>query len=277
MCKEAAMPKPINKQQLLDEAQKKYEVLERQFASFTPEEMVRPGVIGTWSIKDTLAHLLEWQKMLMDWYEAGLRGETPVVPAEGYNWSQLPALNQAIYERCRDTALDDVRSQLDASHKHMLEVVASLSEEELFTPGRYAWIGINTLASYVDSCAGDHYRWALSGIRRGTKVWSGETPAAKPAHRVAVGKSKHVRAKAPKNAGGTALLIIDVQRELFEKTTPTYEAEKLSLIHISEPTRLGMISYAVFCLKKKKNKNEKITPRIYIKNKTNNTSIKYIK
>src|SRR5450756_1137760 len=27
--------------------------------------------------------------------------------------------------------------------------------------------------------------------------------------------------------------------------------EGLSLIHISEPTRLGMISYAVFCLKKK--------------------------
>src|SRR5450756_504076 len=31
----------------------------------------------------------------------------------------------------------------------------------------------------------------------------------------------------------------------------------LSLIHISEPTRLGMISYAVFCLKKKKKKNKK--------------------
>src|SRR5450756_2953984 len=29
-------------------------------------------------------------------------------------------------------------------------------------------------------------------------------------------------------------------------------AGHLSLIHISEPTRLGMISYAVFCLKKKK-------------------------
>ena len=27
--------------------------------------------------------------------------------------------------------------------------------------------------------------------------------------------------------------------------------KRLSLIHISEPTRLGMISYAVFCLKKK--------------------------
>ena len=38
-----------------------------------------------------------------------------------------------------------------------------------------------------------------------------------------------------------------------------YEAslQELSLIHISEPTRLGMISYAVFCLKKKKQKKKK--------------------
>src|SRR5450756_2028173 len=35
-------------------------------------------------------------------------------------------------------------------------------------------------------------------------------------------------------------------------TTPTVSRTNLSLIHISEPTRLGMISYAVFCLKKKK-------------------------
>src|SRR5450756_1656145 len=34
-------------------------------------------------------------------------------------------------------------------------------------------------------------------------------------------------------------------------TAPT-AVHVLSLIHISEPTRLGMISYAVFCLKKKK-------------------------
>src|SRR5665648_1180088 len=32
----------------------------------------------------------------------------------------------------------------------------------------------------------------------------------------------------------------------------------LSLIHISEPTRLGMISYAVFCLKKKKKQKKKL-------------------
>src|SRR5450756_2881073 len=37
----------------------------------------------------------------------------------------------------------------------------------------------------------------------------------------------------------------------------------LSLIHISEPTRLGMISYAVFCLKKKKKNKQKTKSMIY--------------
>ena len=35
----------------------------------------------------------------------------------------------------------------------------------------------------------------------------------------------------------------------------TYKDYSLSLIHISEPTRQAEISYAVFCLKKKKKKN----------------------
>src|SRR5450756_501687 len=35
-----------------------------------------------------------------------------------------------------------------------------------------------------------------------------------------------------------------------------FEGEALSLIHISEPTRLGMISYAVFCLKKQERSSQ---------------------
>ena len=42
-------------------------------------------------------------------------------------------------------------------------------------------------------------------------------------------------------------------RCLYCANPDTIAAKGLSLIHISEPTRLGMISYAVFCLKKKKN------------------------
>src|SRR5450756_2147205 len=47
----------------------------------------------------------------------------------------------------------------------------------------------------------------------------------------------------------------------------------LSLIHISEPTRLGMISYAVFCLKKKKKKQKHVNIFFFFFNDTATTEI----
>ena len=41
-------------------------------------------------------------------------------------------------------------------------------------------------------------------------------------------------------------------QESLDQVIEAYKAVALSLIHISEPTRQAEISYAVFCLKKKK-------------------------
>src|SRR5659263_157981 len=50
-------------------------------------------------------------------------------------------------------------------------------------------------------------------------------------------------------------VVLTIAKEHTWLTSPqspsTWTKKVLSLIHISEPTRLGMISYAVFCLKKK--------------------------
>ena len=46
----------------------------------------------------------------------------------------------------------------------------------------------------------------------------------------------------------------EVSKPIFSTTARVRVKTNLSLIHISEPTRLGMISYAVFCLKKKEKK-----------------------
>ena len=47
---------------------------------------------------------------------------------------------------------------------------------------------------------------------------------------------------------------VSIKTVVLEREEEGYRVEGehlyLSLIHISEPTRLGMISYAVFCLKK---------------------------
>jgi len=52
-------------------------------ATLTPEQMTRPGALGDWSAKDVLAHLYEWEQMVLGWLAAGQRGQTPSVPARG--------------------------------------------------------------------------------------------------------------------------------------------------------------------------------------------------
>src|SRR5450756_2857613 len=64
-------------------------------------------------------------------------------------------------------------------------------------------------------------------------------PRARPARRRGLSAARAARSGSPRLGGGGL-------------SHRVRQPEDLSLIHISEPTRLGMISYAVFCLKKKK-------------------------
>jgi uncharacterized protein (TIGR03083 family) len=161
------MPRPHTKTQLLSESQKEYAALQKSLAALTPEQMVQANALGEWTAKDVIAHLYEWQQMFFRWYEAGLRGETPAVPAEGYKWNQLPALNQAIYERYRDMPLEDVLKAFEASHAKTLALVESLSDETLTTPGLYPWMNQNSLIAYLAANGSSHYVWARTEMRKG--------------------------------------------------------------------------------------------------------------
>jgi hypothetical protein len=160
------MPRPVNKTELLDESKKEYEALEKFLSNLTPDQMTQTHALGEWSVKDVLAHLYEWQQMFFRWYEAGLRGEMPAIPAEGYKWNQLPALNQAIYERYQDYPLADILNNLQASHQKTIALIESLSEDALFAKGLYPWMNDNRLASYLTANTGSHYRWARTEMRK---------------------------------------------------------------------------------------------------------------
>jgi hypothetical protein len=160
------MPRPHTKAQLLNETQQEYDALEGFLATLTHEETIRPGALGEWSAKDVLAHLYEWQQMLFRWYDAGLRGDTPHTPAEGFKWSQLPALNQQIYIQYKDWPLEKVLEAFRASHRRIVELIQGLPEAGLTTPGLYLWMGQNTLIAYITANTGSHYRWAYTGMRK---------------------------------------------------------------------------------------------------------------
>jgi len=164
------MPRPTTKIQLLETIAVERKALEQLLAELSPSQMSEPGIVGDWSVKDVLAHLIEWEHMVLSWHAAGLQGKVPVTPAEGFNWAQLPQLNQQIYERYRDSALPDIQKEFKSSFRKMLSAIQALSEEDLFTRGRYAWTRNNTLGTYFISSTSSHYHWARTTMKKGLKA-----------------------------------------------------------------------------------------------------------
>ncbi|MDX2077286.1 MAG: ClbS/DfsB family four-helix bundle protein [bacterium] len=164
------MPRPTSKAQLLQQTIKNYDVLQAELAKLSPAEMIEFGIVGDWSVKDVLAHLFAWQQMVVSWYRMGKRGEKFITPSEKYTWTQIPALNQEIYETYRDHSLNDIQQKLSASHQETLALIETLTDDELFTPKTYSWTKSTTLGSYFTSATCSHYDWAYKEIRRGFKT-----------------------------------------------------------------------------------------------------------
>lgn len=164
------MPRPLNKTQLLDVCQAEYNKLEKLLEGLTPEQMDGPSAPEAWSIKDIIAHLYEWQQMVFRWYETSLKGELTSVPGEGFNWGQIPALNQEIYEKYLPLPLDETLTLFRESHQKIVVFIEEISDEDLTTPGLYPWMNKNTMLAYLNSATGSHYRWACKNIRKVLKA-----------------------------------------------------------------------------------------------------------
>lgn len=156
----------IDKESILSRIQKERRRLEKNLASLSDQQMVEPGVIGEWSVKDILAHLVDWEQRFLGWYQAGLRGEIPHTSAPGLNWGELDKLNQLIYEQNKDRPLSSVLADFASSYVQVVETVKSIPAEDILPVGRFAWTGNGNLAGYILANTANHYRWAKTQIRR---------------------------------------------------------------------------------------------------------------
>ncbi len=162
------MGKRLRKRELLREIERERAELDEALARLTPRQMTRPGVTrGGWSVKDVLAHLVGWQQMNLGWYEAGLRGEKPAMPAPGFTWRDIRRLNETIYRKHRRRPLRDVLRDYEDYHERMIALVAGLSDADLVTLGRFTWTGPSwTMSDYLRANTAAHYLWARTRIRR---------------------------------------------------------------------------------------------------------------
>ena len=164
------MARATNKDDLLIAIEKERSALELFLETLTSEQMTEPNTVGEWSVKDVMAHLIAWEQMCLGWYQAGLRGETPSLPAPGFKWNQTPQLNQQIFEKWRKRPLIEITDQFHASYREILTVIKGLSNEQLFASGQYVWTKKNTLGTYMVSATSSHYLWARREIRKGLRA-----------------------------------------------------------------------------------------------------------
>ncbi len=161
--------RPLGKSELLERIQTEHEKLSETLQGLSEPDMLQLGVTEEWSVKDVLAHLTDWEQRLLNWYQAGLRGQVPPLPAPGMTWAELPALNAQIVERHRRTALNRIMADYSRSYQQVLKTLQAIPDSYL-VGGYFAWTGKKTLADYVAAYTCEHYRWANNLIRKWTRT-----------------------------------------------------------------------------------------------------------
>jgi hypothetical protein len=147
------MSEQKGKAQLLDEMNKSYAALEALLAPLSEEQMTTPGVNGTWSVKDNLAHIVVWQRHELARQRAIREGVEP--PDE---WPDLSVdeSNERIYQENKARPLTEVLAALRDSHQQLVATVEAMSNEDLNQP--VPWSNERSRWEYIAGNTYEHYQ-----------------------------------------------------------------------------------------------------------------------
>jgi len=86
------------------------------------------------NIRDILARLHHWHLLMLDWYQVGMAGVKPDIPAKSYTWETLPDLNREIRKKYTNTNTDlgEVQKMLNDAFAKIEKILQKHSNEEPF-------------------------------------------------------------------------------------------------------------------------------------------------
>ena len=144
---------PLDKSAFLAHICGGYDRFQARLAPLSEMQLTTPGALGTWSIKDVLAHLTAWHEVGAREYQAIAQGREPLIEPEG----DVDQDNARLTEPYRAQSLAQVQAAFRAAYQQVVAAVESLSEADLFEAGRFPWreghalwegIAYNTFAHY---------------------------------------------------------------------------------------------------------------------------------
>ncbi|MDO7977041.1 ClbS/DfsB family four-helix bundle protein [Oceanotoga teriensis] len=166
------MSRPTTKPDLIEAANERFSKLWSLIDTMTEEEQNSLFLFEDRdkNLRDVLVHLYEWHQMVNRWHRIGtIEGGIPEVPGKGYTWRTLPDLNLEIWKKYQDVSLDSSKKMLKESHKMILDLIESHTNDELFSKKVYKWTKSTTLGAYFVSATSSHYDWAMKKIKKHIK------------------------------------------------------------------------------------------------------------
>lgn len=161
------MPDRMSRDELLARMQAGYERFKTLLTQCSAQQMIQTGTVETWSVKDTLAHIVVHQQRMNDWLEQRLRGIVPAT-AQPYDMAEddLAVLNEHIFQQNRNRSLSDLCLDLDAAHARSLAIVESAQETDLFDADHFSLSGGEPLRNAVAANTFEHYQEHGQAISR---------------------------------------------------------------------------------------------------------------
>jgi hypothetical protein len=125
-------------------------------ASLSDEERSAVGAPDHWSIKDSLAHCVEWQIRTTNRLEMARRNETP--PA--YD-GDIDEMNAEIFARYQNQSWEQVLQEMERARLKIIEQLEAATTDELNDPQHFSWLGGRPLWMHI---AGNSYTHPVSHL-----------------------------------------------------------------------------------------------------------------
>jgi hypothetical protein len=148
------------KTELLKGAETELAAFKRAIAGLD-EERMREAWLGTWSVREIVAHISGWHRELGPALLRMSRGERPI--PEGVSYDDVDAWNARFADARKAASTALILKELDASHAAFLEAAAAVPEER-YVPGK-------TAHKIVDLNSRHHYQEHRAQIEE----WRGRT------------------------------------------------------------------------------------------------------
>jgi DinB family protein len=120
---------------LLHRLDRAWQALQDSYAGLPEAEVLEPGVTGTWSVKDIIAHVSWWEEEALAHLPLILAGGRP--PRYSVTHGGIDAFNAKMTKQRQDLSLAEVLKRRDDIHGRLIALIESVPEIQITGETRF--------------------------------------------------------------------------------------------------------------------------------------------